>query len=134
MPLVRVSLLKGKAPEHIRALSDAIYRALVESYGMPENDLFQIFEQLEPGSLLFDRNYGGGPRSDDFMLITIRSDARRADEKEALMTRLVDNLATSAGVRGEDVFIVLETNSTLEDYSFSSGISATQMVAPDPSK
>ncbi len=96
---------------------------------MPENDLFQVFEQLEPGSLFFDRHYGGGPRTDDFLLITIKSSVRQRVEKEAFMKRLVENLKESPGVRPEDVFIVLEANSTLEDFSFGKGISAGQMLS-----
>lgn len=68
MPFVRLSLLKGKSPEYIQTLSNGIYRALVDSHEMAENDLFQTFEQLEPCTPLFDRHYGAGPRSDDFMI------------------------------------------------------------------
>ncbi|NGX07547.1 tautomerase family protein [Mycobacteroides franklinii] len=128
MPLVRVSLLKGKSPEYIQALSDGIYRALVDSYEMAENDLFQIFEQLDPGTLLFDRHYGAGPRSDDFMIITIKSGARSAAVKQALMTAIVTNLAVAPGVRPEDVFIMLQVNSQPEDFSFGGGISAAQLA------
>ena len=32
MPFVRISLLKGKSPEYLRALSDGIHRALVEAF------------------------------------------------------------------------------------------------------
>lgn len=128
MPLVRVSMHKGKPQEYINLLSESIYKALVDSYLMPECDLFQVFEQLEPGSLFFDRHFGGGPRTDDFLLITIKSDARRVGEKEALMKRLVEKLAESPGVRPEDVFIVLDVDSNLEDYSFGKGISAAKMV------
>jgi 4-oxalocrotonate tautomerase len=110
MPLVRVSMLKGKPPEYINALSESIYQALVESYGMPENDHFQIIEQLEPGSLRFDRNYRAtSPRSDD-----------------ALYKLLVEKLAKSPGVRPEDVFVTLDVNTVLEDWSFGNGISAAK--------
>ncbi len=71
MCVARISLLRGKSTEYLRAVSDAIYDGLVQFYGMPENDKFQIFEQLDPGDLIFDRYHGGGPRSDDFMLLNI---------------------------------------------------------------
>jgi 4-oxalocrotonate tautomerase len=127
MPLVRVSMLKGKPPEYINALSESIYQALVESYGMPENDHFQIIEQLEPGSLRFDRNYRAtSPRSDDFMILHIKADARRVSEKDALYKLLVERLAKSPGVRPEDVFVTLDVNTVLEDWSFGNGISAAK--------
>ncbi|MFP3554025.1 tautomerase family protein [Paraburkholderia sp. SIMBA_049] len=58
MPLVRVTMIKGKSPEYIKKMSESIYEALVEAYQMPENDLFQIIEQLEPGDMIYDRGTG----------------------------------------------------------------------------
>jgi hypothetical protein len=52
MPLVRVTMIKGKSPDYIKKMSDSIYAALVEAYQMAENDLFQIIEQLGPGNLI----------------------------------------------------------------------------------
>ena len=122
MPLVRVTMIKGKSPEYIKKMSDSIYEALVEAYQMPENDLFQIIEQLEPGDLIYDRRYGiNGQRSDDFMIINIESDARRRDEKEAFLARLSDKLAASPGIARDDVFVRLSMNAGVEDWSFGSG-------------
>ena len=74
MPLVRVTMIKGKSPDYIKKMSDSIYEALVEAYQMAENDLFQIIEQLEPGDLIYDRHYGiKGSRSGDFVIINIES-------------------------------------------------------------
>src|SRR6201997_5107731 len=76
MPLVRVTMIKGKSPDYIKKMSDSIYEALVEAYQMTENEVFQIIEQLEPGDLIYDRHFGiKGSRSEDFMIINIESDA-----------------------------------------------------------
>ena len=129
MPLVRVTMIKGKSPEYIKEMSDSIYEALVEAYGMSESDLFQVIEQLEPGNLIFDRHYGlRGNRSSDFMIVNIQSDARRRDEKETFMARLSDKLAASPGVARDNVFVLLSTNSGAEDWSFGSGIPASTNV------
>jgi 4-oxalocrotonate tautomerase len=127
MPLVRVSMLKGKSPEYIQAMSTSIYEALVESYGMPEHDHFQIIEQLEPKELLFDRNFRTtSPRSNDFIILHIKADARRVSEKEALYKFLVDKLAKSPGLKPQDVFVTLDVNTVLEDWSFGNGVSAAR--------
>jgi Tautomerase enzyme len=69
MPLVRVTMIKGKSPDYIKKMSDSIYETLVEAYQMTENDLSQIIEQLEPGDLIYDRHYGiKGSRSGDFVI------------------------------------------------------------------
>ena len=129
MPLVRVTMIKGKSPEYIKKMSDSIYEALVEAYEMSQNDLFQIIEQVEPGNLIFDRHYGlTRNRSNDFMIVNVQSDARRRDEKEAFMARLSDKLAASPGVARDDVFVLLSTNSGAEDWSFGNGIPASKMV------
>ncbi|HWO27246.1 MAG TPA: tautomerase family protein, partial [Candidatus Acidoferrum sp.] len=89
MPLVRVTMIKGKSPDYIKKMSDSIYEALVEASYMAKNDLFQIIEQLEPSDLIYDRHYGiKGSRSGDFVIINIESDARRRGEKEAFLARL----------------------------------------------
>jgi hypothetical protein len=73
MPLVRVTLHKGKNQDYLNAVSAAIYQSLVDKYEMAENDLFQIFEQVEPGSFFYDKTYPAGKehRSADFMMIVI---------------------------------------------------------------
>ena len=127
MPLVRVTMIKGKSPEYIKKTSDSIYEALVEAYGMSENDLFQVIEQLEPGNLIFDRHYGlRRNRSNDFMIVNIQSDARRRDEKEAFMARLSDKLAASPGIARDDVFVRLSMTAGLEDWSLGSGVAASK--------
>jgi Tautomerase enzyme len=127
MPMVRVTMIKGKSPDYIKKMSDSIYEALVEAYQMQENELFQIIEQLEPGDLIYDRRFGiKGSRSEDFMIINVESDARRRGEKEAFMTRLADKLAASPGIARDDVLIRLSMTSGLEDWSLGGGVAVSK--------
>jgi phenylpyruvate tautomerase PptA (4-oxalocrotonate tautomerase family) len=127
MPLVRVTMIKGKSPDYIKKMSDSIYEALVEAYQNAENELFQIIEQLEPGDLIYGRHYGiKGSRSGDFVIINIESDARRRGEKEAFLARLSDKLAASPGIARDDVFVRLSMTSGLEDWSLGGGIAASK--------
>ena len=125
MPVVRVSMLRGKSPEYIDALSTTIYDALVEGYAMAEGDHFQIVEQLDPDSFRFNRNYQVQvPRTDNFIIITIQSAARRMGDKEAFEAR------------GRSTWGLTRDRSTgcsplppysgmhLEDFSFGNGKSA----------
>lgn len=124
MPFTRISLLKGKSPAYLKAVSDSLDRALVEALEVPENDRFQIFHQLEPNELIFDRNYLGGPRSDDFIHFHISTGKPRSTSvKQRFYRQLVDRLAKSPGVRLEDVMVVI-AQSQYEDWSFASGICA----------
>ncbi|QCI63935.1 tautomerase family protein [Phreatobacter stygius] len=127
MPFARISLLKGKPPAYLGALSDGLHQALVEAFDVPRDDRFQVIHQLEPGELIFDRHYLGGPRSDDFVLIQITAGRPRSTEvKRAFYRRLVAVLAEAPGLRPEDVMVVITTGGA-DEWSFGSG--EAQMVA-----
>lgn len=125
MPMSRVSLLKGKSPAYLQALSDALHQALVDAYEVPLKDRFQIIQQHEDYELVFDRDYlshQGKPRSDDFVLIQITAGRQRsAAIKQAFYLRLVELLAQSPGLRAEDVMVIINTTAA-EDWSFSGGL------------
>lgn len=124
MPFTRITLLKGKSPEELRAISDSLDRAMVESFDVPEKDRFQVFHQVEPGELIFDPDYRGGPRSSGFIHFHITTGKTRPlATKQNFYRNLVDKLSQTAGIRPEDVMIVV-ANSTFEDWSFASGICA----------
>jgi phenylpyruvate tautomerase PptA (4-oxalocrotonate tautomerase family) len=121
MPLVRISLLKGKSQSHIRAIADGVHRALIEAFEAPADDRFQIVEQLDPESLIYDPDYLGVHRSGDVVFIHIfASDWRNTDQKKRLYATIADNLARDPGLRREDVQVILTTN-TREDWSFGRG-------------
>lgn len=124
MPFTRISLLAGKSPDYLSAIADSLDRALVECFNVPKNDRFAAFHQHQPGELIFDRTYLGGPRSDDFIVFHITTGNMRSTEtKQRFYHRLVERLAEAPGVRPEDVMVTI-VNSTLEDWSFASGVSA----------
>ena len=128
MPFARISLLKGKSPDYLRALSDSIHKAMVETFNVPPADRFQIIHQHEPGELIFDRNYLAGPRSDGFVLISITTGKPRTTEmRKALFRRTVELLQQSPGLRPEDVMIVSSTSEP-DEWSFGDGLA--QMAEP----
>jgi phenylpyruvate tautomerase PptA (4-oxalocrotonate tautomerase family) len=128
MPFVRISLLKGKSPDYLRALSDSIHRSMVETFNVPPTDRFQMIHQHEPGELIFDRTYLGGPRSDDFVLFAITAGKPRTTEtRKAFYRRTVELLGQSPGLRPEDVMIVV-TSTSPEEWSFSNG--EASMIEP----
>ena len=48
MPLVNISILKGKSPEYIKAVADGINAAVIETMGFPDDDRYQVIHQLDP--------------------------------------------------------------------------------------
>jgi phenylpyruvate tautomerase PptA (4-oxalocrotonate tautomerase family) len=121
MPFTRISLLRGKSPDYIAKLSDTFHRAMVETFDVPEADRFHIVHQCAPGELIFDRDYFGGPRSDDYVLFDVTiGKPRNAEVKQAFYRRVVELLAESLDLRPADVMIVITTTQR-EDWSFSNG-------------
>jgi phenylpyruvate tautomerase PptA (4-oxalocrotonate tautomerase family) len=126
MPFTRISLLKGKSPDYLRAVSDSLHRALVEAFEVPPDDRFQAIHQHEPGELVFDRTYLGGPRSDDFILFAVTAGRPRdTATKKAFYKRLVTLLSESPDIRPQDVMVVI-TTTQLDEWSFADG--EAQMV------
>ena len=124
MPFTRISLMAGKSPDYLAAITDSLDRALVETFEVPETDRFVALHQHQPGELVFDRSYRGGPRSDDFVLFHVTTGRNRSHEtKQRFYARLVQRLAAIPGIRSEDVMVII-ANSAFEDWSFASGISA----------
>ena len=121
MPYSRISLLRGKSPEYVKALSDSIHQALVEAFEVPVDDRFQVIHQHEPGELIFDAHYMGGPRSDDYVLICITAGRLRSTQvKQGFYKHLVKLLQNSLGIRPEDIMIVINTTQA-DEWSFGSG-------------
>lgn len=106
MPLVRIDLSNTTPAAARRAIADGIHHALVAVIGIPDGDRFQLLTTHSPEDLIFDPDYLVGPRQ-DIVYVQIAWVRGRSDElKQALFRRIADNLST-AGVRPEDVHIVL---------------------------
>jgi hypothetical protein len=78
MPLVRISLLRGKPASYRRKVGDAVHRALVETIDVPTKDRFQILSEHDPEDLVYDREYLGIARSRDLVIIQITLSAGRS--------------------------------------------------------
>lgn len=124
MPFCRISLQRGQSPEYLKALSDSLHRALVDTFDVPADDRFQAIHQHAPGEMIFDPHYLGGPRTGNFILIAVTAGRRRSPEtKQAFYRRLADLLADAPGIRPQDVMVVINTTEA-EDWSFGNGIAA----------
>ena len=100
MPLVRISLVKGKPEAYRRKVGDAVHRALVETIDVPALDRFQLITEHEAGDLVYDSMYLGIARSSDLVIIQITlSERPHAEQKRALYRRIADNLGAAVGLR-----------------------------------
>jgi phenylpyruvate tautomerase PptA (4-oxalocrotonate tautomerase family) len=122
MPLVRISLRRGKSAAQLVALRNGIYAAMRETFNVPEDDRFILIHQHDAEEFDCDPNYLGIARSDDLVIVQIAcNDTRTVAQKQAFYRRVAENLAANPGLRPEDVFInLLET--AKENWSFGNGI------------
>ena len=124
MPLVRISLVKGKPEVYRRKVGDAVHRALVEAIQVPALDRFQLLTEHEPGDLVYDSMFLGIARSSDLVIIQITlSSGRTLEQKRALYRRIADNLGAAVALRPEDVWINL-VEVAKENWSFGNGVAS----------
>lgn len=116
MPLVNISILKGKSPEYIKAVTDGINSAVIETMAFPEDDRYQIVHEVEPHCLQFqDRD------EDRVMMFLIMRAGRPNKAKQAFYAKVVENLARDPGIKPENVLITIAENHDI-DWSFRDGI------------
>ena len=121
MPLVRIDLAEGKAPEYRIQAGQIIYQSLVEVMNAPKDDLFQIITEHPKTGLNFDRDFLGVHRSDDCLFVQITLNGGRTVEmKQRFYQAVADGLHESLKLRREDVFISLVEVSK-ENWSFGNG-------------
>ena len=121
MPLVKLHLRKGKSPEYIRSVADAVHDALVTQANVPRDDRFQIVHELPDEALIAHPSYGGVNRSKDLIIIEIIFNAGRTVEiKKNLYADIVHRLQEAADVRPDDVMVSLVEVSK-ENWSFGGG-------------
>ena len=131
MPFVDISLARGKSAEYLEAVSRAVHDALVTELRMRPEDNFQLIHQHEPGEMVFNRDFRGGPRSGDWMVVTITDGLDRGERaKRRFYKTLVRLLAEGPGVRPADVFVMM-TVTPPENFSFADGVTVTDVTAAE---
>ena len=122
MPLTRISLRAGKSAAYRHALVAGIYRAMRESFAVPEDDLFTLIHEHDESSFAYDPGYLGVRRDDDLVVIQITAnDTRGTAQKQAFYAAIAENLSREPGLRPENVFISLVEVSP-ENWSFGNGL------------
>lgn len=124
MPFIRISLLRGKSPQYIRAISDGVHRALIDAYNAPADDRFHVVHQHERDEFIYDADYLGVHRTDDLVFIHIvAGNWRDTRTKQALYKAIADRLGENPGLRREDVMVILSPNQR-DEWSFGNGLAS----------
>lgn len=122
MPLVRISLMKGKPEGFGKKVGEAVYRTMTETINVPAKDNFQIITEHDKDGLIYEPSYLDIERTDGIIFIQITlNEGRTVELKKAFYKTLAERLNRELGVRLEDVFISL-VEVKKENWSFGNGV------------
>jgi len=122
MPLTRISLRTGTTPAYRRAIMDGVYKAMRDTFNVPEGDRFMTVSEHDADNFDYGADYLGIARSDELVMIVITANnTRTLEQKKALYAAIAANLAVNPGIRPEDVLINL-VEVLKENWSFGHGI------------
>lgn len=122
MPLVHISLRAGKSEAYRQAIFDGLYRAMHETFNVPEDDQFMTITEHDAANFRYSSSYLGVSRGDDLVYIQITANnTRTVEQKKALFARIVELLGEDPGIRPEDVFVnIVEV--AKENWSLGNGV------------
>ena len=122
MPLVRISLMKGKPEEFGQKVGEIVYQAMVDTINVPIKDHFQIITDHDSNTLIYDPAYLDIQRTPGIIIIQITlNEGRTVELKKLLYQTLAERLHRELDVRREDVFINL-VEVKKENWSFGNGL------------
>jgi phenylpyruvate tautomerase PptA (4-oxalocrotonate tautomerase family) len=132
MPLVKVSMLKGRPLDEKNAISASIQAALVAELKVPNEDFYQLFSELDDDDFRHTNAYLGLEYTDRLLVIEITIIQGRNDEiKKAILARIDENLVAAGVARADDVFVMI-TEIGAANVSFGRGIAQRAAVATIP--
>ncbi len=112
----------GKPEAYRQAIIDGVYRALRETFNVPEDDQFMAITEHDAANFRFGATYLDVKRSEDVVFIQVTcSNTRTFEAKAALFRRTMELLVDRPGLRREDVFINL-VEVAKENWSMGNGV------------
>jgi phenylpyruvate tautomerase PptA (4-oxalocrotonate tautomerase family) len=122
MPLVRISLMKGKSAGFGKKVGEVVYRTRVDTINVPAKDNFQVITEHDKNSLIYDPSYLDIRRMAGVIFVQITlNEGRTVEMKKAFYKTVAERLNKELGVRMEDVWINL-VEVKKENWSFGNGI------------
>jgi phenylpyruvate tautomerase PptA (4-oxalocrotonate tautomerase family) len=120
MPLLYIDLIEGRAPVEVKALLDAIHDAVVDAFGVPPRDRYQVVHSHPAHEIVAWDTGLGIDRSSRLVVVHVVSRRRPREMKEKLYELLASNLADRCGVEAADLIVSITENGD-EDWSFGHG-------------
>jgi phenylpyruvate tautomerase PptA (4-oxalocrotonate tautomerase family) len=120
MPLLFIDLIEGRTPGEVRELLDAIHETVVEAFGVPERDRYQVV-RTHPAHEIVAWDTGLGiDRSSRQVILHVVSRRRPRELKEKFYELLASRLEERCGLDPADLIVSITQNDD-EDWSFGYG-------------
>ena len=120
MPLLRIDLIEGRSDAEMRLLLDAVHRAVLAAFKVPERDRYQIVHEHKASQMIIEDTGLGIPRTRNVVFVQVTSRPRTRQSKEAFYRILCEELERRCGITPSDVVVSI-THNTDEDWSFGLG-------------
>ena len=122
MPLVRVDLPETVSRDAALAVSAAVHNAMVKTFNVPAEDLFQTVTRRPVGEIVCTPEFLGIRHSANVAFVQITcAPGRSLDMKKALYAKIATDVASEGGLVAGDVIINL-VETARENWSFGNGI------------
>ena len=105
MPMTKIYLRTGATAAHKSAISDSIHRSLVDVLGIPDDDRYHVFHELEDENLISAPVAFGLERRREAVFIQFYFAQRPADTLAALYRSVVTDLQRLAGLETRDIYL-----------------------------
>lgn len=122
MPVVHISLIKGRAAVQKRELLDQLHHALTETLKIPAHDRTQIVHEYAAEDFIVPPG-----KTNNYTLIEIMMfSGRSKDVKQALFSGIAERLS-HIGISPADVFIILNEQ-PLDNWGIRGGQQASRVA------
>ena len=121
MPLVNISLRKGRSTSDKKALSDAVHEALVETFQIPEGDRNHRFFELTEDDFEIPED-----KTEHYTIIELTVFPGRSIEAKRHLYQAIVTKLKVIGIHPTDVIIVLQ-EPPLENWGIRGGFPANEI-------
>ncbi|OBH92653.1 tautomerase family protein [Mycobacterium scrofulaceum] len=120
MPLLYIDLIEGRTPSELRTLLDAVHESVVDAFGVPPRDRYQVVRSHPAHEIIALDTGLGITRSAQQVIVHVVSRRRTRAMKEKFYELLATNLAERCRVDAADLIVSITENGD-EDWSFGHG-------------
>jgi 4-oxalocrotonate tautomerase len=129
MPLVRIDVPVSTSAQEVVSISDAIHRAMVDTFNVPLEDRFQTITRRARDELICTTEFLDVKHTNEVIFVQITcAPGRSIDTKKLLYKKIAQQIAAVSHFSFSDVIINL-VESSRENWSFGNGIAQYSQAA-----